>query len=352
MLSRGLLAFWQRPVAWVRFGVTTDLRTACIRLQRRLSTRGNPSYRGGIARLEHIDTGRIVTLRVRHLVGRATEADLRLDAPRISTRHAELSHRAEGWFIRDLGSRNGTWVDGVQLPPGGEAPLRVGSRIELAGPGCAWRLASVAPPQAAAVPLDGGATVEEEEGVITLPEGEAPAVVVVYDDPEGWRRRRGDDDSPARDGEVVEAGGRLWRLSLPSAVMATQHSPEEQAGASVSLRFAVSRDEEHVELTVLWGDRSFTPRARAHAYTLLTLARHRLADEQEGTLPTAERGWIHQDELCRRLRVDANLLHTHLFRARRQLADAGVPGTDCLFERRLDAGQLRIGFATIEVVTP
>ncbi|MDP2316916.1 MAG: FHA domain-containing protein [Pseudomonadota bacterium] len=304
----------------------------------------------GIARLEHIDTGRMVTLRARHLVGRAPDADLRFDAPRISARHAELYYLPDGWFIRDLGSRNGTWVDGAPVAPGGDVTLRVGSRIEFAGPGCAWRLASSAAPYAAAVPLDGGAPVEEEDGVIALPGGEAPVSVVIHDAPEGWQCRRGDDDRVARDGEVVEAGGRLWRLSLPSAVISTLVSLEGPR-PDVVLRFVVSRDEEHVELTVLWGDQSFTPRARAHAYTLLTLARHRLADEREGVIPPAEQGWIHKDELCRRLRVEANLLHTHLFRARRQLADAGVPGTDGLFERRLDAGQLRIGVATIEVVT-
>ncbi|MDP2316978.1 MAG: sigma 54-interacting transcriptional regulator [Pseudomonadota bacterium] len=117
----------------------------------------------------------------------------------------------------------------------------------------------------------------------------------------------------------------------------------------VELHFQISRDQEHVELTVTWGDRSFTPKARVHAYTLLTLARVRLADEQAGALPPEERGWIHRDELCQRLRLDANLLLTHLFRARRQLAEAGMPGADDLFERRLDAGQLRLGVGAVKV---
>jgi hypothetical protein len=124
----------------------------------------------------------------------------------------------------------------------------------------------------------------------------------------------------------------------------------EEPDAGVSLRFVVSRNEEHVALTVRWGDRIVTPRPRAHAYTLLTLARQRL-DEQAGVLCPQERGWIEQEELCRRLRIDANLLHTHLLRARRQLADAGVPRMEGLFERRLDAGQLRIGLANLEVST-
>ncbi len=142
----------------------------------------------------------------------------------------------------------------------------------------------------------------------------------------------------------------------PPSVPETAPSPpppgEARPDTGVALRFHVSRDEEHVELTVTWGDRSFTLRPRTHTYTLLTLARVRAADEQAGELPPEERGWIHRDELCRRLRLDPNLLLTHLFRARRQLADADVPGADHLFERRLDAGQLRLGHATIAIVQP
>ncbi|MES2640501.1 MAG: FHA domain-containing protein [Myxococcota bacterium] len=289
-----------------------------------------------------------MTLRARHLVGRSPEADLRVDAPRVSTRHAELFYHESAWFLRDLGSRNGTTVDGVPVLPGVDVALSVGSRVELAGPGCAWRLASVAPPHAAAVPLDGGAAVEAEDGVISLPDGEGS--VLVYDDSSGWCCRREEDEIPARDGEVVEAGGRHWRLSLPSAVIATLHSRDSRPETALTLRFVVSRDEEHVELTVFWGGQSFTPRARAHAYTLLTLARRRLADEQAGELPPAERGWFYTDELCHLLRVDPNLVHTHLFRARRQLLEGGVPDAEALIERRPDARQMRIGIAMIEVI--
>ena len=142
--------------------------------------------------------------------------------------------------------------------------------------------------------------------------------------------------------------------SAPEVAAPAAPSPpptdEARPSTGVALRFHVSRDEEHVEMTVTRGDRSFTPRPRAHTYTLLTLARARVADEQAGELPPEERGWIHRDELCRQLRLDPNLLLTHLLRARRRLADADMPGADDLFERRLDAGQLRLGHADIAIV--
>ena len=44
--------------------------------------------------------------------GREPVLGAAIDDPRMSRRHAELSHGSAGWTVRDLGSRNGTSVDG------------------------------------------------------------------------------------------------------------------------------------------------------------------------------------------------------------------------------------------------
>jgi pSer/pThr/pTyr-binding forkhead associated (FHA) protein len=46
----------------------------------------------------------------------------------VSRRHAEVFRLGERWFVRDLGSRNGTLVNGERVP---EALLEVGDVIEL-----------------------------------------------------------------------------------------------------------------------------------------------------------------------------------------------------------------------------
>jgi DNA segregation ATPase FtsK/SpoIIIE, S-DNA-T family len=74
-------------------------------------------------------------------IGRATGNDIRLDDPDVSRTHAEVAIGWESVGVRDLGSTNGTAVDGhevrdqpVPLPVG--VPLRVGaSTLVLTGPG-------------------------------------------------------------------------------------------------------------------------------------------------------------------------------------------------------------------------
>jgi len=45
-------------------------------------------------------------------IGRATECAVRLDDQSVSRHHAELTRTETGWMIRDLGSKNGTFVNG------------------------------------------------------------------------------------------------------------------------------------------------------------------------------------------------------------------------------------------------
>src|SRR5690606_280228 len=62
------------------------------------------------------------------LVGSAPDSDLVMRDPTVSRLHAELSQRADGLWIRDLGSRNGTYVDGVRV---GSARLHDRARVRL-----------------------------------------------------------------------------------------------------------------------------------------------------------------------------------------------------------------------------
>ena len=66
----------------------------------------------------------------RWVVGRGRDADLRLDDVSVSRRHATL-HFDAPIRIEDLGSANGTWVNGSKLAPGDTRPLLPGAVVEL-----------------------------------------------------------------------------------------------------------------------------------------------------------------------------------------------------------------------------
>jgi len=63
------------------------------------------------------------------LIGRGPECTLVLDDEFASSRHARIFPRAEGWFVEDQGSRNGTQVGGVKIT--GAVPVEIGSVIRI-----------------------------------------------------------------------------------------------------------------------------------------------------------------------------------------------------------------------------
>jgi transcriptional regulator with GAF, ATPase, and Fis domain len=54
----------------------------------------------------------------RMVVGSAAGVDLAVKEPTVSRLHAELDPRASGLWVRDLGSRNGSFIDGVRVESG------------------------------------------------------------------------------------------------------------------------------------------------------------------------------------------------------------------------------------------
>lgn len=63
-------------------------------------------------------------------LGRASENDIVISDPSVSRRHVAIAPVADGHVVRDLGSTNGTWVNGRQL---GEQPVHLhpGDRVAL-----------------------------------------------------------------------------------------------------------------------------------------------------------------------------------------------------------------------------
>lgn len=81
-----------------------------------------------------------IDLNDRITIGRAEDADVVVDDPGASRMHAAISRTSDGYFIEDLGSKNGTLVNGrpvvkALLDEGDQ--IQIGSRI--------WRLVTGGP---------------------------------------------------------------------------------------------------------------------------------------------------------------------------------------------------------------
>ncbi|MCB9744621.1 MAG: FHA domain-containing protein [Alphaproteobacteria bacterium] len=288
-------------------------------------------------------SGDFQPLSARTVVGRGPLCNLRLSDPRVSGEHASLSWRDGRWLVRDLGSRNGTWVEGKRLGAGSQQDLRPNDQLAFGDPTATWTLSDAGPPAARALCPSRGLQLTEEGGVLLLPDAEDPEWSISQQG-QGWLAEGLQELRPVRDGEVLSAGGALWRLLLPIPVEATQQAGQRAA----SLRFRVSPDEEYVEIELLHGDAVHPVRSQSFSYLLLTLGRRSLED---AALPPEQRGWVHAEGLSTMLRLPVNTINVYVYRARRafgRLAPELGPG---LIERRARTGQLRLTLP-VEAIEP
>lgn len=256
-----------------------------------------------------------------------------------SSEHAKLSWNGVHWELRDLGSKNGTFVEGARLEPGAPMPLAAGSRIGF-GEEAGWLLDDAAPPGPAAVDVETQQVVAGEPELLALPDDDHP-VISIYPAPEEHRWIvEGSDGSTEgiRDGDVLEVGGRRFRVELPQPAEATPTLDVAFSLPNVSLRFRVSRDEERVELGVDLRGKVTWLEPREHGYLLLTLARLRREDREQ---PPSERGWRTVEELRRMLKLDADAINLLIHRARKQLASVDLEGAAGIVE--VTRGRRRLG---------
>ncbi|APR80506.1 FHA domain protein [Minicystis rosea] len=287
----------------------------------------------------------------RHLVGRSSLAHLRIAELSVSAEHAVLSWNGRGWEVQDLGSRNGTSVDGRDLTPGERAPLSLGGVVAFGSAGGAFRLVDAGPPVVMALPEGGGEPVLGEDGMLALPSGDDPEITVYRDAAAEWILDHEGAVERVTSGRQVAVGGRRFALYLPELVAPTLDAAATPLSlAAVTLAFRVSRDEEHVELSARAGARAVDLGARAHHAVLLALSRARLGDAQAG-LAESSQGWVYQEEVAQALRIDEPHVNVAVYRSRRLLAAVGILGAAGIVERRRATRQIRIGVARIEIAT-
>ncbi len=284
-------------------------------------------------------------LPARLLIGRSPSCGFRIDEPHASSEHARITWTGSHWELRDLGSRNGTYLNGTKLEPGVAVKLVIGTKVAFGNPQEAWEVIDDEAPSALAIEMNSGDLRAAKDGLLVLPSDENPAVSFYQHMVDGWVEEDADGNiRPIQDQEIVHVDGRSWRVQLPFISDGTPLMQLDMGLETIEVQFAVSRDEERVEITIYHRGMELKLEPREHGYVLLTLARARQEDE---ALPPSDRGWRDRNQLERMLAMDSNALNVAIHRARQQFLAAGVNGAAGIVEvrrkrRRLGLGRFRV----------
>lgn len=134
-----------------------------------------------------VSSGKQVPVVPQMIIGRHTECTLQLSEGQASRRHAKLTVAEDGIWLEDLGSANGTFVNGVQIVA--RVSLKSGDRLRFDVEEFDFRM-----PAAAAAPVSAA-----DEGKTVFRPPESAAVVAessgVYKRPGAWA----DPDNAAAD---------------------------------------------------------------------------------------------------------------------------------------------------------
>ena len=305
---------------------------------------GCPATGVALARLRIANDDGHIELEPEHVVGRSEHSRLCIDDARVSSQHAMFRWAGGRWHLRDLGSRNGTYIDDTPLRPGEDHPIQPGERVTFAWGGPKFVVNDDTPPRVMVVPLEGGRTLYAEEGIIGIPLTDEPRATIYCDGQGRWTLEADDRKVVGLEHrQTFEIDGHAFRFSCPETCQATATvAPRHEA--QLRFHFFVSRDEEHVEVEARSGTQTLKLGSRGYNYLLLTLARARANDERQGVPPTSA-GWLYQDELIRGLSTNASQFNLSVFRLRQNMAKLGIPDANSIVERRPLTKQVRFGFA-------
>jgi hypothetical protein len=200
-----------------------------------------------------------------------------------------------------------------------------------------------------ALALDSGEAHLEQCGMIGIPSNENPDCTLFQDMDGAWKLEDADGSLQLlRDGQRFESRGRSYAFSRPSTNAMTAGVEAASELAPPTLHFAVSSDEDFVELTLQYAERRVSLGSRAHNYLLLTLARQKLAD-LANNVPPASSGWVDKDRLAEGLRITPQLIDGEIFRIRKHFASHGLAEAVTIIERRARTRQIRLGLSQLSV---
>jgi hypothetical protein len=288
-----------------------------------------------------LPSGERVMLLDEHVIGRSSRCDTQLDDPDISSRHVLVRFHDDGWWLRDLGSTNGTHLGNSPVTAGQE--VRWDPSADLTMGGTSLRLLDASPPTPGVLELGSGRFIPGEPSLCLIERGDQTLASIHLEHGTQWWLEQGNEAKPIADGDTFHCDGHTYRFFSGGEHRRTAQQRAERSIRQLHLDFTVSLDEEHVRLVATLDGQRLDLGARTHHYTLLTLARCRQQDATDPDLPESSRGWITTDQLTRQLGSSETKLSVEICRIRQQLSKHGLSDAADIIERRRGSGQLRIG---------
>lgn len=302
-----------------------------------------------MAELRRTDGTRSCLLLTEHLVGRGPQCALRLNGGYVSTQHALIRWDGWSWELLDRGSRNGTQLNGGLLESGRAYRLLKDAVVTFGHADERWALVDAGEPQTMAVSLETGQALLGAQGLIGLPSSKNPECTLYLTADGTWRVEQANGEvEVVTDGQVIDCAGHKFRFCCPTSHSATETSSLVHESAEPTLHFAVSSDEDFVELTLESPERRIPLGSRSHNYLMLTLARQRLADRQ-ANLPEASCGWMDKDALADGFKMTPQQVDGEVFRIRKHFTQHGLPESTSIIERRPRTKQIRLGLAQLRI---
>jgi hypothetical protein len=293
------------------------------------------------------DQGSEFLIPCRCVIGRSGLAHLRIANRRISAEHCLVFWENQGWRARDLGSRNGTSLNGRALTPGQPRPLQLGDSLRLGGTEEVWALCDDEAPEPCAVCEPTGGWRHGQHNLLQLPDDGAPSASI-FEQGGRWVCETQSQVESVDTEQTVIVDGLPWKLFLPEQPGVSERTEEGLLVlTNLTLRFSVSANEEHVGLELVHGGLAREVPSRSYLYTLLVLARRRVSPGPEED----PQGWVHTEDLARMLRCSREKLNVDIHRLRQLLRLAKVRDAAKIVERRIGSSELRIGTSRIELKT-
>ncbi len=154
-------------------------------------------------------------------VGRHDDCVIRIRSSQVSRRHCEIFEADDRLMVRDLGSSNGTYVNGLRVL--GQQPLKVGDVISIGGVALRVDPIGGAVASAAAAPSPSAETAEHEEAAIA-------AVVDDSDEADDFEVSLAtDDDDDGFQMDADDGGIPLEGAAAEPAAAAKPSQPAEPA---------------------------------------------------------------------------------------------------------------------------